>query len=160
MVGMSNLASGLTGGYTGSYIFSQTIFTLRAGITSRLSGFTIAAAEAAVVLLPFNLLAFVPHFLFGSLLIFIACDLIMEWLIEVRLRITKPAYAVALGTFGSIIVLGLLPGIIAGIGIHIVLSKLGYDMGETITQELICDPQLKEDFSYIEEMYKNPKTDT
>ncbi|CAN0395043.1 unnamed protein product, partial [Discosporangium mesarthrocarpum] len=30
-VGWSNFISGLTGGFTGSYIFSQTIFNLRAG---------------------------------------------------------------------------------------------------------------------------------
>ena len=31
-VGISNLVSGLTGGFTGSYIFSQTIFTMRAHV--------------------------------------------------------------------------------------------------------------------------------
>ncbi len=30
-VGWSNVISGLFGGFTGSYIFSQTIFNLRAG---------------------------------------------------------------------------------------------------------------------------------
>jgi len=30
-VGLANIFSGLTGGYTGSYIFSQTIFTMRRG---------------------------------------------------------------------------------------------------------------------------------
>ncbi|KAL7537523.1 hypothetical protein ACHAXR_007882 [Thalassiosira sp. AJA248-18] len=41
-VGLSNIISGLAGGYTGSYIFSQTIFSLRMGIRSRLMGYTIA----------------------------------------------------------------------------------------------------------------------
>ena len=41
-VGISNILSGVTGGYTGSYIFSQTIFSLQMGIRSRLMGFTIA----------------------------------------------------------------------------------------------------------------------
>ncbi|CAN0497868.1 unnamed protein product, partial [Laminaria digitata] len=31
-VGWSNAVSGLLGGFTGSYIFSQTIFNLRAGV--------------------------------------------------------------------------------------------------------------------------------
>ncbi|MBV5344491.1 MAG: hypothetical protein JZU63_02625, partial [Rhodoferax sp.] len=35
-VGLSNIVSGLTGGYTGSYIFSQSIFSLKMGIRSRL----------------------------------------------------------------------------------------------------------------------------
>jgi hypothetical protein len=39
-VGWSNFVSGCCGGYTGSYIFSQTIFTLRRGVTddSRVCG--------------------------------------------------------------------------------------------------------------------------
>ena len=31
-------------GLTGSYIFSQTVFSLRGGVTSRLQGFVIAGA--------------------------------------------------------------------------------------------------------------------
>ncbi|CAN0458745.1 unnamed protein product [Scytosiphon promiscuus] len=34
-VGWSNVVSGLFGGFTGSYIFSQTIFNLRAGVSGR-----------------------------------------------------------------------------------------------------------------------------
>ena len=37
VVGASNTISGLMGGYTGSYIFSQTIFIMRAGVESRLT---------------------------------------------------------------------------------------------------------------------------
>ena len=50
-VGLSNLVSGATGGYTGSYIFSQTIFTLRAGITkSRACGYTVVFLELIIFL--------------------------------------------------------------------------------------------------------------
>lgn len=34
-VGWSNVVSGLCGGFTGSYIFSQTIFTCRSGCHSK-----------------------------------------------------------------------------------------------------------------------------
>ncbi|CAM9174003.1 unnamed protein product [Phaeothamnion confervicola] len=54
-VGWSNICSGLTGGFTGSYIFSQTIFNLRAGVDSRLAGATTVAVQAAVVMLPVSL---------------------------------------------------------------------------------------------------------
>lgn len=37
VVGASNAVSGLLGGYAGSYIFSQTIFNMRAGVTSRIT---------------------------------------------------------------------------------------------------------------------------
>ena len=38
MVGLSNLLSGASGGFAGSYIFSQTILNLRRGVRSRLCG--------------------------------------------------------------------------------------------------------------------------
>ena len=37
-VGISNAISGALGGYTGSYIFSQTLFTFRTGTRSRACG--------------------------------------------------------------------------------------------------------------------------
>ena len=41
-------------GYTGSYIFSQTLFSMRAGVVSWAHGACIAALELAVFLLPFS----------------------------------------------------------------------------------------------------------
>jgi MFS superfamily sulfate permease-like transporter len=43
--GLSNIITSLTGaGLTGSYIFSQTIFSMRAGVHTRLHGWIIAGA--------------------------------------------------------------------------------------------------------------------
>ena len=46
-VGASNLISGLTGGYTGSYIFSQAIFSLRSGVKDRVCGTVVALIEVS-----------------------------------------------------------------------------------------------------------------
>lgn len=52
---VSNMAVGLAGcGYTGSYIFSQTIFTMRAGVFSRWNGAVVAASELLLAVLPFS----------------------------------------------------------------------------------------------------------
>ena len=51
--GFSNLASGLAGaGFTGSYIFSQTVFSMRAGVLSRLNGSVVAVLELLLFLAP------------------------------------------------------------------------------------------------------------
>ena len=126
---LQNVVSGLTGGYTGSYIFSQSIFSLRAGIRSRLSGYFLALSEAIVIVLPVNILSYVPLFFFGSLLVMICVDLIVEWLWEVRLKMTHAEYGVAVGTFALIMALGVEWGILAGIALYIVCSKVGLDMG-------------------------------
>lgn len=81
-VGFSNLCSGLLGGYTGSYIFTQTLFTMRSGLNSRVCGYTIVLCEVFVLVMPISVTSFIPKFLFGSLLIFIAVDLMHEWLVN------------------------------------------------------------------------------
>ena len=130
MIGLSNLVSGLTGGYTGSYIFSQSIFSLRAGIRSRLSGFVIAIIGAATVVMPFSIMSFVPNFIFGSLLLMICVDLMVEWLWDVRKKLTGAEYFVALSTFVLIQIMSVENGIIAGSFLYVLLLKLGFNVSE------------------------------
>lgn len=131
MIGWSNLISGLTGGYTGSYIFSQSIFSLRAGIRSRLAGYVTALIQAITVVMPISILAFVPNFIFASLLIMICVDLMIEWLWDVRKKLTTSEYSVALMTFTFIQALGVEYGIFAGLGYHLILGKLGFNNTST-----------------------------
>ena len=129
-VGLSNLVSGGTGGYTGSYIFSQTIFSLRAGVRSRAAGYVLAASQFLVLILPFPLLSYVPNFFFGSLLIMICVDLQYEWLWDVRTRVTPAEYLIDLATFGLIQWLGVEYGIIAGVVLFVMCRRLGAPVGE------------------------------
>mmetsp|Transcript_10448 Transcript_10448/g.15369 ORF Transcript_10448/g.15369 Transcript_10448/m.15369 type:complete len:636 (-) Transcript_10448:325-2232(-) len=124
MVGLSNVLSGLTGGYTGSYIFSQSIFSLRAGITSRWSGYCLVLLQLIILLLPFPLLSYVPNFFFGALLILICMDLMVEWLWEVRTKLTPVEYMVCLSTFLFIPWLGVEFGILAGVGLQLFCDKV------------------------------------
>ena len=69
---MSNLVAGLLGvGFTGSYIFSQTTFSMRMGVDSRVMGLTLAAFELAVFALPIDLVVFLPKFFFAGLVLWI-----------------------------------------------------------------------------------------
>ena len=131
MIGVSNFISGVTGGYTGSYIFSQSIFSLRAGIRSRLAGFVTALVLAITVVMPISILSFVPNFIFASLLIMICVDLMIEWLWEVREKLSNAEYSVALMTFALINALGVAYGIVAGIGYYLLLSILGLNVGKS-----------------------------
>lgn len=135
MIGLSNILSGLSGGYTGSYIFSQTIFSLRAGIRSPLMGYVIAICEAITVIIPISLLSYVPNFVFGSLLIMICVDLMVEWLWDVRSKLSKAEYCVALSTFVFIQISSVEYGIIGGSVLHYILVKLGFDLGNSRDDE-------------------------
>ena len=129
-VGLSNVVSGLTGGYTGSYIFSQTIFSLRMGIHSPLMGYVIAFCSLVTVVIPFNILAYIPNFFFGSLLMLICLDLMFEWLVDVRKKVTLAEYVVVLMTFAVLEVLGVEFGVLLGACTYVVIQKMGYDVGK------------------------------
>jgi len=128
-VGLSNIVSGLTGGYTGSYIFSQSIFSLRAGIRSRLTGFTVAIIEFLSIASPTPITSYVPNFFFGALLTMICVDLMIEWLWEVRHKVSSAEYFVALSTFAFIHYTNVEYGIILGVILYTILYLLGFDVG-------------------------------
>ncbi|KAL3791245.1 hypothetical protein HJC23_000862 [Cyclotella cryptica] len=111
-VGISNFVSGCLGGFTGSYIFSQTIFT------SRWIGILVGLSFLAVVISTVNFLEITPLFFLGSTLIFIGFDLMYEWIAEVRHKLLLSEYLVLLATFVAIQFLG----IDGGIGLGIVVA--------------------------------------
>lgn len=70
------MATSLAGaGFTGSYIFSQTIFTMRAGVHSRINGFVIAAMMFVIFVAPFSVIEYLPSYFFGSLMMWIGWEI-------------------------------------------------------------------------------------
>jgi SulP family sulfate permease len=114
-VGISNLVSGLLGGYTGSYIFTQTTFNMRRGINNRLCGFIIVIGEIVIALLPVSVVSFIPKMFFGSLLVLIATELLCEWLIFTHSKMMLYEYAVCLLTFVCIQMVGIEVGMLLGV---------------------------------------------
>eukprot|EP00037_Helgoeca_nana_P017787 m.169060 g.169060 ORF g.169060 m.169060 type:complete len:1024 (-) comp24150_c0_seq1:110-3181(-) len=122
-VGLCNLISGLTGGFTGSYIFSQTIFTMRSGTQSRVTGFTLVLFGLMSFMLPISLLEYIPKFFFGAVLTFIAVDLIIEYLVHSHRIVVFSEYAIIWGTFIAIVVTNNLE---IGFGIGVALCVLHF----------------------------------
>ncbi|KAG7383550.1 hypothetical protein PHYPSEUDO_003587 [Phytophthora pseudosyringae] len=125
-VGWSNVVSGLLGGYTGSYIFSQTIFTYRSKTNSRVVGVCVIISEFAIVLVPLSVMSLVPRFFFAATLIFIAIDLMMEWLVHVYHKVLPREYVVLWLSFIAINMVSLELGMVLGIGFAIINFLLGY----------------------------------
>lgn len=115
-VGLSNIISGLCGGFTGSYIFSQTIFTCRTGAHSRFVGLSVAIAEIAIVVSPTNPSASLPLYFFASMLAFVGIDLLVEWLWDARFKFSsRLEYASSVFTFVAIQVFGIDNGLLIGL---------------------------------------------
>eukprot|EP00879_Flechtneria_rotunda_P026975 GHRR01028828.1.p1 GENE.GHRR01028828.1~~GHRR01028828.1.p1 ORF type:complete len:515 (+),score=170.87 GHRR01028828.1:54-1547(+) len=114
-VGLSNVVVGLTGsGYTGSYIFSQTIFSMRAGVDGTAHGAIIAALEATIFLVPFSVVQYLPTFFFGALLTVFGIEIAGDWLIRSYSKVTRAEYLLLLATFIAIMQLELEKGVAAG----------------------------------------------
>eukprot|EP00054_Salpingoeca_dolichothecata_P023001 m.152094 g.152094 ORF g.152094 m.152094 type:complete len:1056 (+) comp24534_c0_seq1:22-3189(+) len=131
-VGISNIASGLTGGFTGSYIFSQTIFTMRAGIRTKLCGAIIIICCLVFLGLPFSLLAYLPKLFFGGILVFIAAELMIDWLIHSYKLVPLFEYIIIWLTFIAINALNLEFGMLIGIGIAALAFVIMYARARTI----------------------------
>ena len=58
------------------------IFNLRRGVNNRMCGFIIALAEVVILIIPYSITAYTPIYFYGSLLVFIAVDLISDWLVS------------------------------------------------------------------------------
>ncbi|PRW58410.1 sulfate transporter [Chlorella sorokiniana] len=115
-VGLSNILTAACGvGYTGSYIFSQTLFSMRMGIDTPLMGAIIAVAEVAVFMLPFNPINYLPGFYFGGLTAWIGQDILKDWLFIAAKRVSAVEYCLLLATFGLVMAFGLEGGIAGGI---------------------------------------------
>ena len=121
-VGISNVVSGLLGGYTGSYIFSQTIFTLRRKVSSRMCGCVIVACELLIITFPFAITSYIPKLFFGAFLTLIAVDLMFEWLVVARKKIMGTEFVVCWLTFLSM----QFTGVEAGLVIGILFSTIGF----------------------------------
>jgi hypothetical protein len=121
-VGLSNFLSGLSGGFTGSYIFSLTIFTYRSETNSRLPGITLLIIEGAIFVTSVDLMAYIPRLFFGALLTFIALDLMVDWLWYSRKRLSTGEYVIVWVCFATTNSIGLE----GGMGVGFVITLLNF----------------------------------
>jgi sulfate permease, SulP family len=118
VLGLANVVTAAFGGYVSCTSLSRSILVRTAGATSRLSGLTVAAISAAILIADPSFVGYVPKFVLGGLLFFLGSDLVYQWLIHSSRRLLPIEYL-------SLIVIALLivyAGFIAGVLIGIVIG--------------------------------------
>eukprot|EP00208_Stichococcus_sp_RCC1054_P002786 CAMPEP_0206138434 /NCGR_PEP_ID=MMETSP1473-20131121/3325_1 /ASSEMBLY_ACC=CAM_ASM_001109 /TAXON_ID=1461547 /ORGANISM="Stichococcus sp, Strain RCC1054" /LENGTH=727 /DNA_ID=CAMNT_0053531873 /DNA_START=75 /DNA_END=2255 /DNA_ORIENTATION=- len=126
-VGTSNIIAGVLGaGMTGSYIFSQTIFSMRAGVTNRLHGGIVAVMELALFFLPISVISYMPCLFYGSLLIMFGIDIANDWLVHSYRKVTRVEYTLLIVTFFAILQFGLELGILGGLVLSVFYFAFAY----------------------------------
>ncbi|KAK9845864.1 hypothetical protein WJX81_004564 [Elliptochloris bilobata] len=126
-VGLSNIVTSLTGaGLTGSYIFSQTLFSMRAGVHTKLHGWIIAGVELAVFLVPYSIVQYMPNLFYGSLLCLFGIEISLDWLFHSYHKVARSEFVLLWMTFLSVVYSDLQTGILAGMLYSVIFFAYRY----------------------------------
>src|SRR5580700_6258484 len=114
VTGIANMLSGALGGYTGCISISRSVLNFNSGGSSPLSGFTVAAMSLLMLLFAPTLLGYMPKFVLGGLLIYLAADQLHKWIVQSRRRLSFTEYLSLLAIIVIIVQWGFIAGILIG----------------------------------------------
>jgi SulP family sulfate permease len=137
--GAANLASGLAGGLIGytAISFSTLSHTLAGG--RRLPGVLVALGLLATAVFGTALVAAMPRFVMGGLLVFIGFGLLHEWLVAARRTLARAEYALVVAIFAVIAIEDFLLGVALGLAATTVLFVVNYGRIGAVRFELTGD---------------------
>jgi len=113
--GIANILTGTLGGYAGCISISRSLLNAGAGATSRLSGLTVAAISALMLVVDPEFLAYVPKFVLGGLLIYLGAEQLNKWILESRRRLSPLDYLSLLVIIVIIVQWGFVAGVLIGL---------------------------------------------
>lgn len=119
--GVANIASGLAGGFVGYTTMSRSVLAYAAGGVGRTAGITVAAISLAMLAGGVGLIGFIPRFVLGGLLVQMGAQLIWNWCIASRKRLSTAEWllvpVVVVMTAGVGVLVGFAVGILGGCAI-------------------------------------------
>lgn len=136
VAGVANALSGLAGGLGGFHALTGSVLARRAGGRTRLVGLVAAVAVALTLCVGATLLAAVPRFVVGGLLLFVGLDLLLEWGVAVWRQVSPAEYAIIVLIAVVIGWAGFLQGIVVGIVAASLLFAIQYSRISAVKHEL------------------------
>ena len=115
VTGLANMLSGAFGGYTGCISISRSVLNFNTGASGRLSGLTVAAISALMLVFAPMLLGYMPKFVLGGLLIYLGADQLHKWIVQSRRRLSFTEYLSLLAIIVIIVQWGFIAGILIGV---------------------------------------------
>jgi sulfate permease, SulP family len=115
VLGVANIAAAAFGGYISCTSLSRSVLARTAGAIGRLSGLTVAAVSAALLVAGPSFVGYVPKYVLGGLLFFLGADLVYQWLIKSARQLQRIDYLSLLAIALLIINLGFIAGVLTGI---------------------------------------------
>jgi SulP family sulfate permease len=114
-LGLASLMSAAFGGYVSSLSLSRTSLNYSLGGRSRLSGLTVAAISALMLVVSPGFLGFVPKFALGGLLLFAGARLLHRWTVQSAWQLTPVEYVSLLAVAVIIVQWGFIAGVLIGV---------------------------------------------
>ncbi|MDR3422712.1 MAG: SulP family inorganic anion transporter [Xanthobacteraceae bacterium] len=114
-VGFANIVTAAFGGYVSCTSLSRSLLVRSVGATSRISGFTVAAVSAAMLVAGPSFLGYVPKYVLAGLLMFLGAGLVYQWLIQSARQLLRIDYLSLLAIALLIVNVGFIAGVLIGV---------------------------------------------
>ena len=114
-LGLASLASAAFGGYVSCLSLSRTSLNFTLGGRGRLSGLTVAAISALMLIVDPGFLGFMPKFALGGLLFFAGARLLHRWFVQSARQLGRLEYVSLLAVALIIVEWGFIAGVVIGI---------------------------------------------
>jgi SulP family sulfate permease len=115
VLGLANIATAALGGYVSCTSFSRSMLVRMAGATSRMSGLTVAAISAAVLVADPGFLGYVPKYVLAGLLFYLGGGLIYQWIIRSSWQLLRLEYLSLIAIALLIVNVGFIAGVLIGV---------------------------------------------
>jgi SulP family sulfate permease len=114
-LGLANLLSAAIGGYVSCLALGRTTLGHAAGATGRVTGLTVGAISAALLVVDPALLGYMPKYSLGGLLFYLGARLVYQWLIQSARQLLLIEYLSLLAIAVIIIERGFIAGVLIGV---------------------------------------------
>lgn len=126
VAGFGNLFAGLAGGLAGFQDISFSTLNQVMSGGKRLVGILTALMIAATLFIGTSAILYIPKFVFGSVLIYLGIELLMDWVYEAWFKFSRIDFLVVVTILVILAVSGVLQGIIAGLILAVVMFTVSY----------------------------------
>ncbi|MEP7136336.1 MAG: SulP family inorganic anion transporter [Chloroflexota bacterium] len=126
VAGFGNLFAGLAGGLAGFQDISFSTLNQVMSGGKRLVGILTAVMIAATLFVGTSAILYIPKFVFGSVLIYLGIELLMDWVYEAWFKFSRIDFLVVVTILVILAVSGVLQGIIAGLILAVVMFAVSY----------------------------------
>jgi sulfate permease, SulP family len=130
--GVANLVTALYGGMGGNFTLNRTLLHRSAGANSRIAGVTAAAFSGGLLLFGSVLMAYVPVWVLGGVLLTIGIKLLHEWLYCAWFKFPHIDYALILVILASITIWGFITGVGIGVVVACALFIVSYSRHQAV----------------------------